>query len=251
MAPRRLHRLNPRRKHRPAHRQAYHPTHREVEVKLRVPDVHAMLQKLQNLGARYESRVLERNTLYDTPASDFRHRSALLRIRVETKAPRNSVRRSIRSHRAARPLRVILTHKAPAPPRRQPRYKEKLETELVVPGSPAHWDATLRSLGLRPAFLYEKFRTTFRLRWLPGLAIELDETPAGAFLELEGRPGAIDLAAKALRYTSRDYYRGTYWDVFAADCRRRGITPRNMVFEKQNFSPNRHSLLDKFFHCLY
>ena len=131
--------------------------------------------------------------------------------------------------------RTILTSKAPAALRspRDRRYKEKLERELVVPGSPTHWDRKLRSLGLRPGFRYDKIRSTFRLRRLPGLAIELDETPAGTFLELEGLPHDIDRAARALGYSSRDYYRGTYWDVYVADCRRRGITPRNMVFDKQ------------------
>ncbi|MFY9730144.1 MAG: class IV adenylate cyclase [Candidatus Acidiferrales bacterium] len=209
-------------------------TNREIEVKLLVADVSAMLRKLKNLGARYESRVLERNTLYDTPDSDFRRRGALLRIRAETARPlaggqaRSPARRSP-THR------TILTSKAPAALRSpgDRRYKEKLERELVVAGSPIHWDSKLRSLGLRPGFRYDKIRSTFRLRRFPGLAIELDETPAGTFLELEGLPHDIDRAARALGYTPRDYYRGTYWDVHVADRRRRGITPRNMVFDKQ------------------
>ena len=131
--------------------------------------------------------------------------------------------------------RTILTSKAPAALRssRDRRYKEKLERELVVPGPPTRWDRKLRSLGLRPGFRYDKIRSTFRLSRLPGLAIELDETPAGTFLELEGLPRAIDRTARALGYSSRDYYCGSYWDVYVADCRRRGITPRNMVFDKQ------------------
>ncbi len=210
-------------------------TNREIEVKLRVADVPAMLRKLTTLGARCESRVLERNTLYDTPASDFRRRGALLRIRAETPAPRRGAQSPNPAYRASSTRRTILTSKAPAALRsaRDRRYKEKLERELVVPGSPTHWDRKLRSLGLRPGFRYDKIRSTFRLRRLPSLAIELDETPAGIFLELEGLPHDIDRAARALGYSSRDYYRGTYWDVYVADCRRRGITPRNMVFDKQ------------------
>jgi adenylate cyclase class 2 len=214
----------------PAHRR----TNREIEVKLRVADVPAMLRKLENLGARYESRVLERNTLYDTPDSDFRRRGALLRIRVETQAPRREARSSkrLRGLSAAANRRVILTSKAPAvaSSARDRRYKEKLERELVVPGSPTRWDSALRSLGLHPGFRYDKYRSTFHL---PHLALELDETPVGAFLELEGLPRAIDRAARALGYSSRDYYCGSYWDVYVADCRRRGLTPRNMIFDKQ------------------
>jgi adenylate cyclase class 2 len=127
---------------------------------------------------------------------------------------------------------VILTSKAPAvaSSARDRRYKEKIERELVVPGSPARWDRALRSVGLYPRFRYDKYRSTFRL---PHLALELDETPVGAFLELEGLPRAIDRAARALGYSSRDYYCGSYWDVYVADCRRRGLTLRNMVFDKK------------------
>jgi adenylate cyclase class IV len=214
----------------PRHRR----TNREIEVKLSVPDVAAMLSKLATLGARYESRVLERNTLYDTPDSDFRSRGALLRIRAETARPLVGGQTPSPARRSAT-HRTILTSKAPAALRssRDRRYKEKLERELVVPGSPTHWDRELRSLGLRPGFRYDKIRSTFRLRRFPGLAIELDETPAGTFLELEGLPRAIDRVAHALGYSSRDYHCGSYWDVYLADCRRRGMTPRNMVFDKQ------------------
>jgi adenylate cyclase class IV len=214
----------------PRHRR----TNREVEVKLRVADVPDMLRKLKNLGARYESRVLERNTLYDTPDSDFRRRGALLRIRAETPAPRAGAQATSPAHGSAA-RRTILTSKAPAILRstRDRRYKEKLERELVVPGSPNRWDRVFQSLGLRPGFSYDKFRSTFRLSRFPGLAIDIDQTPAGTFLELEGSPRDIDRAARALGYSSRDYYRGTYWDVHVADCRRRGLTPRNMVFDKQ------------------
>jgi len=210
-------------------------TNREIEVKLRVTDVPAMLLKLKALGARYESRVVERNTLYDTPDSDFRRRGALFRIRAETPPPRAGYQspKNVASRSASR--RTILTSKAPIALRsaRDRRYKEKLERELVVPGSPTRWDRKLRSLGLRPGFRYDKIRSTFRLRRFPGLAIELDETPAGTFLELEGLPRAIDRAARALGYSSRDYYCGSYWDVYVADCRCRGVSARNMVFDKQ------------------
>jgi adenylate cyclase class 2 len=85
----------------------------------------------------------------------------------------------------------------------------------------------LGSLGLRPGFRYEKYRSTFRL---PGLHLDLDETPIGVFLELEGSPSAIDRTARALGYAPRDFIRATYYDLYAADCRRHGRIPRNMLF---------------------
>jgi adenylate cyclase, class 2 len=205
----------------PAHSPIGRPTYREVEIKLRVADAPALLKRLHGLGATSHGRVLEQNTLYDTPGSYFRSRSRLLRLRIETPSP------------GPGPVRAVLTAKAPTPVagagsrrQRKSRFKERLERELVVK-DPHRWPSILRSLGLRPAFRYEKYRSEFRL---PGVHVYLDETPAGSFLELEGSPRAIDRAAKALGFTRLEYFRGTYWDVYAADCRRKGLTPRNMLF---------------------
>jgi len=193
-------------------------TIREIEVKLRVADVDSLIRKLGRLGCRCSGRVRERNTLYDTPDSDIRRLGRLLRIRVETPAPSMLVRGGVR--------RTVITSKSPAPASAGSRYKEKIERELAV-RSRLNWPTTLRSLGFRPGFSYEKFRSTFRL---PGLHLDLDETPVGVFLELEGSPRAIDRAAKSLGFSRCDYIRGTYWEVYAAECRRRGRSPRNMLF---------------------
>jgi adenylate cyclase, class 2 len=201
-------------------------TNREVEIKLQIADLPSLLRRLRKLAVQSRPRILEQNTVYDTPGSYFRRCGRLLRLRLETPAPFGSPLR--RSHR-----RAVLTSKAPPLRRRHQsslrRYKERLERELVIRAQ-ARWPRLLRSLGLRPAFLYEKYRTSFKL---PRLHLDLDETPAGVFLELEGAPQAIDRAARALGFTPHDYYRGTYWDVYVADCRRRGRMPRNMVFRAQ------------------
>ncbi|MGA8220589.1 MAG: class IV adenylate cyclase [Candidatus Acidiferrales bacterium] len=201
-------------------------TNREVEIKLRVADLPSLLRRLRKLAVLSRGRTLEQNTLYDTPSSHFRRCGRLLRLRLETPAPLGSRPQCTRS-------RTILTSKAP-PPRQKsdsprPLYKERLERELVI-RHPNRWPPLLRTLGLRPAFRYEKYRTTFEL---PALHLDLDETPAGVFLELEGTPEAIDHAARSLGFTPRDYLRITYWDVYVADCRRRGRTPRNMLFDAQ------------------
>jgi adenylate cyclase, class 2 len=193
----------------------------EIEIKLRVADIPSLVRKLRRLGATHCGRVLERNTLYDTPDSDFRCRGLLLRVRTETPAPS--------THVPAGPRRAVLTFKAPPSrhaPRASKRYKERLETELAIQ-HPANWPKILRALGLRPAFRYEKYRSSFNLGTLHA---DLDETPAGTFLELEGRPAQIDRAARALGYSPRDYMQATYWDIYAADCRRRGRIPKNMLF---------------------
>jgi len=196
-------------------------TSSEIEIKLRVADIASLVRKLRRLGARHRGRVLERNTLYDTPDSDFRRRGLLLRVRNETPAPSDQLPGGQR--------RAVLTFKAPPPrhaPRASKRFKERLETELEI-HRPTNWRKILRFLGLRPTFRYEKYRSAFRLG---SLHVDLDETPAGTFLELEGRPAEIDRAARALGYTQRDYIQATYWDIYAADCRRRGRIPKNMLF---------------------
>jgi len=205
-------------------RQTRRKTNRETEVKLPVDDLRKLLRRLRRIGARNHGRVLEQNTLYDTRASDFRLRGRLLRLRLETST--NGKRRA------------LMTSKAPAPPERlgaaRSRYKERLEREVLV-RDPVGADRLLRSLGLRPGFRYEKYRTSFRLRGhLRGVHLDLDETPVGVFLELEGRPAAIDRVATVLGFVPRDYIRGTYWDVNAAACRRKGRKPKNMLFGQKN-----------------
>lgn len=206
-------------------------TNREIEIKLRVRDLPSLVHKIRGLGARFRGRVFEQNTIYDTPGSDFRHFGRLLRVRLETPVPSRAGDQGggpLRPH--ARPRRGILTSKAPSHVggggfARQ-RYKERREREVEIRNL-ARWAHFLHSLGLRPSFTYEKFRSAFELR---GLHLDLDETPAGAFLELEGSPQSIDRAARALGFTPRDYFQGTYWDVYAAECRRRRRPIRNMVF---------------------
>jgi adenylate cyclase, class 2 len=195
----------------------------ETEIKLRVRRLPDLMRRLRKIGARALGRVFEENTLYDTPNADFRRHGRLLRLRVET---------SKFGHRDA-----TLTSKAPPPDRARrgfrkssPRHKQRLEREAAV-RDPARADRLLQAIGLRPSFRYEKYRTSFRLN---GLHLDLDETPVGTFLELEGRPAAIDRTARALGYSARAYIRGTYWDLYAADCRRRGRKPKNMVFPRKN-----------------
>ncbi|HUJ33209.1 MAG TPA: class IV adenylate cyclase [Candidatus Acidoferrum sp.] len=195
------------------------PTSREIEIKLPVSDLADLLRRLHQIGAKHQGRVFERNVLYDTPDAGLRRRGRLLRLRIDTPAHGRS--------------RGLMTSKAPPPrsrgDRSRSRYKERLEREVRV-GDPIRADVHLRAGGFRPTWRYEKYRTTFRL---PGLHLDLDETPVGVFLELEGRPAAIDRVARALGYGPHDFIRGTYWDLYAADCRRQGRELKNMAFPRK------------------
>lgn len=198
-------------------------TNLEVEVKLRVEDLSNLLRRLRGIGARDHGRVFEQNTIYDTPEHDFRRRGRLIRLRVET-AKTGRRRAKLTSKAPSDGTNTSGKHGGP------PRHKERLEREAEV-RDPVRTDRLLRSSGVRPSFRYEKYRTSFRLG---DLHLDLDETPVGTFLELEGRPAAIDRVARKLGYAPADYIRRTYWDLYAADCRRKRKKPKDMVFGMKN-----------------
>ena len=213
---------------------------REIEIKLHVADLNALRNQLRRLGAKATPRRFERNILYDTPASELRETGRLLRIRIETPAsgrrssatPRKT-RSSARSH--AHP-RGILTYKAPVSPGIQAesslRYKERKEIEIEY--HPAeNLETILAAIGLRSGFRYDKFRTSYRLRRFPGLHLDLDETPLGNYLELEGSPAAIDRAALLLGFSPQEYITASYWDLHVADSRGRNVTPGDLVFKNR------------------
>jgi adenylate cyclase, class 2 len=196
----------------------------EIEIKLHVTSLPEILRRMGRIGAVPRGRVFEENTLFDTRDSSFWRHGRLLRLRKHAPAPGNNSRGGLR--------KTILTAKAPparSDSRKKMPYKERLESELAVT-RPARWPQVLRELGFRAGFSYEKYRTSFRLR---GLHLDLDETPVGIFLELEGTLAAIRQAARKLGFAARDYILATYWDLYAADCLRLKRIPRNMVFKMQ------------------
>jgi adenylate cyclase, class 2 len=204
---------------------------KETEIKLAVRDIKAFERKVKKLGGKPvkagNGRVHELNVIFDTPDGGLAKHGQLLRIRTE----------SVQSvGKKETPRRVILTFKQPAVRALDDdgsRFKIREETEVEVADA-AMLRKIFEGLGLRGWFSYEKYRTTWKLgaatRWAKDLLIELDETPAGVFVELEGSPEAIDKAAEALEYSRKDYLLKNYLELYAEDCRRRGITPGNMLF---------------------
>jgi adenylate cyclase class 2 len=209
---------------------------REIEIKLDVPDLRAVRRTLTHLGAKAHGRVFESNTLYDTPDSALRASNRLIRLRVETRM-RNLTTRTDASRSlagiGASPSRVVLTYKAPiaspAEPRASRGYKEREEIEVEVDDG-AHLARILEGLGMITGFRYEKYRTKYTLKNLPGLELDLDETPAGNFLELEGPRRQIDRAARLLGYSKSDYDCRSYWELHQEYCERHGISAPHMIF---------------------
>lgn len=210
---------------------------REIEIKLRVTDLPGLREKLRHMGARpahaAAPRLHEWNVVFDTPGNRLAKSRQLLRIRTETPQRSDSATSSRTRARTS-----TLTFKHPLNPgphgkasARRHKVLEELETSISNPQEMAH---ILAGLGFRPAFCYEKYRSLLklppRLRWARDLKLDLDETPIGNFLELEGPASAIDRAARELGYSRRDYIVKNYYRLYAEDCRRLGDTPRDMIF---------------------
>jgi len=209
--------------------------HEEIEIHLRVKDVAALRSCLKRLRAReILPRTHESNTLYDTPRHDLRRRGQLIRIRIEQ--PASSFGKKSPNENAA----AVLTYKGPSLSSRnvikarshakiRSHFKIKDEAEVSV-AKADELAKILRALGLHPVFRYEKFRTTYVLQGVRGLKIELDETPIGIYIELEGTVAGIDRSAHLLGYGRKDYLKETYGSLYLAACRRRGHKPGDMLF---------------------
>ena len=214
---------------------------REVEVKLKIDDPQALLRVLKKLGARPgrgSGRVHEMNVIFDTPQGGLAKHGQLLRVRTETpEAMAKKAKSGPSKSKTAR--RSVLTFKKPPsdasgalPEPGSWRHKVREEIEIDV-ADPGKLTQIFEGLGMKGWFRYEKYRTTYKLSsngWAKGLLIELDETPIGTFVELEGPPEAIDRAARELGYSSRDYILKNYLVLYVEACRREGREPANMLF---------------------
>lgn len=212
---------------------------REIEIKLRISDPKALSRALKRLGARPviggTGRVHEWNVIFDTPEGGLAKHGQLLRIRIETQASKSKKGKLLTGQPA------MLTFKRPfvagsatpgnADLNRRHKVREEFEVEVADAGV---LTSIFEGLGMKGWFRYEKYRTTFRLpgtaNWAKGLLIELDETPIGVFVELEGPPAAIDRAAQELGYSRRDYVLKNYLVLYLEECRRQGKEPKDMVF---------------------
>ena len=183
---------------------------KENEIKVAVPDLPALEERLRSLGFQVlHPRVFESNLIYDTPGGALRGRGELIRIR---EAGGNS----------------IFTYKGKAT---VTRHKEREELELSI-GDPQTLGIILQRLGYEPGFRYEKYRTEWVISSDDGVLM-IDETPIGIYLELEGPADWIDRLAQVLGYAESDYLNISYARLYAQDCARRGLLPGHMVFEPE------------------
>lgn len=182
---------------------------REVEIKIAM----AGAREARRLLAAHGFRVLRRRVFQDDIVLDDARRSlkragCLLRLRRSG-------------------ARAWLTYKGPARPG---PHKDREEIEiLLAAGALSGAQRILERLGFAPVFRYQKYRTEYAREGEPGVAA-LDETPIGAFVELEGPPAWIDRTARLLGFAPPDYITATYAELYQEHRRRHRDAPANMVF---------------------
>jgi adenylate cyclase class 2 len=165
---------------------------RETEIKLRVADVSAARAALARAGAQLaRERHLEDNVLYDDGHGSLRAAGTVLRLRTT-------------------PAGGVLTFKGPREDHDGLKSREERETRVEDPEA---LRVILGRLGFRPLFRYQKYRETWRHR---GQEVEVDETPIGAFLEIEGDAEGIHAVAAELGFSRADYVLDSYVALFFA-----------------------------------
>jgi len=165
---------------------------RETEVKLRVVSAEAARQALRRIGAApSRERHFEDNLLLDDEEGSLRARGTVLRLR---RTPQGGV----------------LTFKGPREIEGGVKSREERET-AVDDGEETL--AILGRLGYRPRFRYQKYRESWTHR---GQEIEVDETPIGVFLEIEGDRDGIHAVAGELGFSPSEYVNESYVGLFFA-----------------------------------
>ena len=165
---------------------------REIEVKLRVRERAVAREALRRAGAELiHARHFEDNVLLDDAMGSLRARGCVLRLR---RTPEGG----------------LLTFKGPRLVEAGVKSREEWQTPVADPRA---LDEILTRLGYRPTFRYQKYRESFRLH---DQGVELDETPIGTFLEVEGDLQGIAAVAAELGYAAADYVGDSYVGLFLA-----------------------------------
>ncbi|HUD74434.1 MAG TPA: class IV adenylate cyclase [Terracidiphilus sp.] len=188
----------------------------ETEIKFRVDDVANLTQRLEAASFRLQTpRAFESNVLYDTPGRQMRARTEILRIRSYAG-------------------RWTVTHKRlPDVGPGEDTHKHRIETETDVADGAALEEIFL-SLGLTPAFRYEKWRA----EWADGEGhCVVDETPIGNYAELEGSAEWIDHAAARLGIDRSQYITLSYGRLFELWREQHRSTAQDLTFAAVKTAP--------------
>jgi adenylate cyclase class 2 len=184
----------------------------EIEVKLRLGDLAAFARAGISLEIE-TARHFEDNWLLDSPDRHLGARDAILRVRSAAG-------------------KGAITYKEKADDLEQAsQFKKRIEIETAIE-DPESAVAVFERLGYRKWFRYQKYRTVYRAT-LPDeskLHVMFDETPLGAFVELEGEEDVIARAVELIGALPEEYVLESYIAIQAEVCRRRGVPLEDMIF---------------------
>lgn len=177
----------------------------EQEVKLAFTTAEAARQAVTAAGGRpIVARRLIADQLFDTPDGRLRRQGMTCRLRRE-------------------PTQAFVTFKGPTLPG---RVKMREETETSVADADK-MERILGALGFVTMFRAEKYREEYALG---EAVVTVDETPMGAFVEIEAAPAVIDEVATRLGRTPADYNLESYPRLYVLWCAAHGQTPGDMTF---------------------
>jgi adenylate cyclase, class 2 len=182
-------------------------TRYEIEIKLPVPDMGAVRERLRARGARQLTAPhAESNDLYDQADGSVAKSGRVLRLR--------------RTEDGA-----TLTYKGPA--RFEDGAKTREERETAV-SDPNEMESILAALGFHRRFRYEKRREEWSL---DDCVIALDETPIGTFAEVEGDPAAIRRVLQHLGLDPAESLPYSYAELYARRRREDSTLPADMLLD--------------------
>jgi adenylate cyclase class 2 len=181
----------------------------EIEAKFYVRSLDAVRQRLDGHGATLtKPRVRELNFRFDTQSNDLSHAGQVLRLRQDSQAR--------------------ITYKDSG--QLQNGALSRRELEFTV----SDFDAArefLEALGYRISFVYEKYRTTYRL---DGLEVDLDEMPYGDFVEIEGQASPLEFTAARLGLRWATCIHSSYSQLFQALRSAKNLNFRDLTFDNFN-----------------
>ena len=190
----------------------------EREIKLLFASVELARGAVVQAGASpLRPRRLQDDALYDTDTQSLGRSGCALRIRTERRSAGLAADR------------VLVTFKGPVQPA---VVKMREEHETAVDDG----DALVRvfeAIGLRVWFRYQKYREEFSA---PDAIVAVDETPIGAYVEVEGSESGISSFARALGRAPEDYILGSYRSLFLERRGRFGIKGHHMTFADSSAS---------------
>lgn len=180
----------------------------ETEIKLYVPDLQAVEQRLTAVGAALKApRIFERNVRYDRADGSLSANAMVLRLRQDT--------------------RIRLTYKEDLPDiEASSGASSRFEAEVEVSDFEV-MDTILRKLGYKPYMVYEKYRTTYLLN---NAEITLDELPVGTFVEIEGDAGAIQTVRESAGLEDAQQMPSSYTTIFDRVKKRLGLHFADITF---------------------